>query len=122
MVTQIEIGDIDRGYLLLDISGNDQRLYSVGCPLFVGLILAGVRRTTKGRLQLVPKNRDGQPLESRAEALVIHRRRASPYPPLPRGTVDRRSIATVARDSRVQQLQDCQAIIVYLSSPPRRAT
>ena len=118
-VTRIELGDAGRGYRLLDTSSNDKVLYSVGCSSSVSLILAGVPRTTKGRLQLVPKNRHGQPLQSLAEALVIPRKKASPYPPPPRGTVDKSSIATIQRGSGLQEIKEWQAIMDYMRSLPR---
>ena len=31
----IELGDFERGYRAIDISGNDQRLYSLTCPLYL---------------------------------------------------------------------------------------
>ena len=34
VVTAIELGDLDRGYRAIDISGKDERLYSLTCPLY----------------------------------------------------------------------------------------
>ncbi len=42
VVTAIEIGDLDNGYRAIDISGKDERLYSLTCPLMVGTILVGI--------------------------------------------------------------------------------
>ena len=70
VVTAIEIGDLDRGYREIKISGNDAKLYSLACPLYLGLIIVAIPKYTKGMLTVVPKNKDGQPLKSRTEALA----------------------------------------------------
>ena len=69
VVTAIELGDLDRGYRAIDVSGADKRLYSLTCPLYLGIILVAIPKYTKGALSLVPKNKAGQPLTSRVEAL-----------------------------------------------------
>ncbi|HEY1281060.1 MAG TPA: 5'-nucleotidase C-terminal domain-containing protein, partial [Acidimicrobiales bacterium] len=69
VVTAIELGDLDRGYRAIDIGGNDNRSYSLTCPLYLGLIIVAIPKYTKGKLALVPKNKVGQPLKSRVEAL-----------------------------------------------------
>ena len=68
-VTAIELGDIDRGYKAIDITGKDERLYSLTCPLMVGQFIVAIPKYTKGKLALVPKNKKGQPLKSKVEAL-----------------------------------------------------
>ena len=70
VVTVIELGDLDRGYRAIDISGKDARLYSLTSPLYLGIILVAIPKYTKGLLTLVPKNKAGQPLTSRVEALM----------------------------------------------------
>ena len=69
VVTAIELGDLDRGYRAIDITGKDERLYSLTCPLYLGQIIVAIPKYTKGKLALVPKNKEGQPLTSRVEAL-----------------------------------------------------
>ena len=69
VVTAIELGDLDRGYKAIDISGKDERLYSLTCPLMVGQFIVAIPKYTKGKLPLVAKNRKGQPLKSKVEAL-----------------------------------------------------
>ncbi len=66
VVTAIELGDLDRGYRAIDITGRDARLYSLTCPLMLGVILVAIPKYSKGKLPLVAKNKDGQPLGSRA--------------------------------------------------------
>ena len=65
----IELGDLDRGYHAIDISGKDARLYSFTCPLDVGVILVAIPKYTKGKLALTAKRKHGQPLTSKVEAL-----------------------------------------------------
>jgi 5'-nucleotidase/UDP-sugar diphosphatase len=38
VVTAIELGDLNRGYRTIDITGKDPRLYSLTCPLMLGVI------------------------------------------------------------------------------------
>ena len=61
VVTAIEIGDLDRGYQAIDISGKDERLYSLTCPLYLGMILVAIPKYTKGKLTLVPRTRRVSP-------------------------------------------------------------
>jgi 5'-nucleotidase/UDP-sugar diphosphatase len=65
VVTGIEVGDLDRGYGAIDVTGKDQRLYCLTCPLMVGQIVAAIPKYTKGKLALerVPnrQNRKGIP-------------------------------------------------------------
>ena len=51
VVTAIEMGDLDRGYHAIDISGKDERLYSLTCPLMLGMILVAIPKYTKGKLR-----------------------------------------------------------------------
>ena len=92
-MTAIEMGDLDRGYRAIDISGKDERLYSLTCPLYLGLILTSIPKYTNGKLPLVPTNKAGQPLKSRVEALGAPRDNNSPYLLPPPGTTDKGSIA-----------------------------
>ena len=75
-VTQIELGDIARGYRTIDIADTSTNLYSVACNLYFGLVLISVSR--KAGVPLVPKKKDGTPIKSRAEALP-ERPQSGPY-------------------------------------------
>jgi 5'-nucleotidase len=100
VVTAIEIGDLDRGYRAIDITGKDEQLYSLTCPLYLGIILVAIPKYTKGKLALVPKNKSGQPLTSRVEALD-DRRGDTPYLLPPPGTVDKGSVAGLFSSDQV---------------------
>jgi 5'-nucleotidase / UDP-sugar diphosphatase len=117
VVTAIELGDLDRGYQAIDISGTDDRLYSLTCPLMVGSILVVIPRFTKGKLPLVAKNKAGQPFASRVEALDSPRRSTAQLMP-PQGTTDKESLATVSANGSVREIKEWQAIMDHLRSLP----
>jgi 5'-nucleotidase len=117
VVTAIEVGDLDRGYRAIDISGKDDRLYSLTCPLYLGLIIVAIPKYTKGKLALVPKNRAGQPLKSRVEALEDPRSE-TPYLLPPPGAMDKRSVATGPGSNAVREIKEWQAIMDHLRRLP----
>jgi 5'-nucleotidase len=120
VVTAIELGDIDRGYKAIDITGKDERLYSLTCPLMLGTILVGIPKYTKGKLPLAPKNKAGQPLSSRVEALEDPRRSTAQLM-APKGTVDKSSVAMGEGKSAVHEIKEWQAIMDHLCNLPVRA-
>ena len=99
VVTAIELGDLDAGYRSIDTSAGAGRLYSLSCPLMLGLIITAIPKYTKGRLALAPKNRNGVPLTSKVEALDDPRGSTPDLLP-PRGTTDRGSVVTAGGDER----------------------
>jgi 5'-nucleotidase/UDP-sugar diphosphatase len=117
VVTAIELGDLDRGYKPIDLSGTDDRQYSLTCPLMVAKILVAIPKYTKGKLALVPKNKNGQPLASKVEALDDPR---SNTPDLlsPAGTADKGSVAMGAGKDAVREIKEWQAIMDHLRSLP----
>jgi 5'-nucleotidase len=117
VVTAIEIGDLDRGYRAIDITGKDERLYSVTCPLYLGIIVVAIPKYTKGKLALAPKNRMGQPLASRVEALDDPRSE-TPYLLPPPGTVDKASVATGTGNNGIREIKEWQAIMDHLRQLP----
>ena len=116
-VTVIELGNIDRGYRKIDISGKDDRLYSLTCSLYLGLILMSIPKYTKGKLALVPKNKEGQPLKSKVEALDDPRNDTPDLLPPP-GTTDQTSVATGTGKDAVREIKEWQAIMDHLRSLP----
>jgi 5'-nucleotidase / UDP-sugar diphosphatase len=119
VVTAIELGDLDRGYRPVDITGTDAHLYSLTCPLMLAPILVAIPKYTKGKLALVPKNKDGQPLKSRVEALDDPRG-DTPYLLPPPGTTDKDSVATGAEKGAVREIKEWQAIMDHLRALPVR--
>ena len=116
MVTSIELGDLDRGYRAIDISGKDASLYSLTCPLMLGVILVAIPKYTKGKLALQAKNKQGQPLTSRVDALETPRDNSG-YLLAPPGTMDKNSIAVGAGDA-AGEIKEWQAIMDHLRDLP----
>jgi 5'-nucleotidase len=119
VVTAIELGDIDSGYRAIDTSGKDARLYSLTCPLMLGMILVSVPAYTKGKLSFVAKNKAGQPLASKVEALEVPRR-STAHLLAPPGTVDASSVATGTGNSNgaPTEIKEWQAIMDHLRRLP----
>jgi 5'-nucleotidase / UDP-sugar diphosphatase len=117
VVTAIELGDLDRGYKAIDISGQDGRLYSLTCPLMLGLMLVAIPKYTKGALAVVAKNKEGRQLASKIEALEAPRDNSG-YLLAPPGTVDKNSVATGKGRGTVREIKEWQAIMDHLRSLP----
>jgi 5'-nucleotidase / UDP-sugar diphosphatase len=117
VVTALEIGDLDRGYKPIDITGRDERLFSLTCPLMLATILVAIPKYTKGKLPLMAKKKDGQPLTSKVEALNDPRSDTPDLLP-PAGTMDRSSVATATMNGAVREIKEWQAIMDHLRSLP----
>ena len=117
VVTAVEIGDIDRGYRTIDIAGKDERLYSLTCPLYLGVIIVAIPKYTKGQLALVPKKKTGQPLQSKTEALDDPRG-STPYLLPPPGALDKGSVATAVGTHARREIKEWQAIMDHLRAMP----
>jgi 5'-nucleotidase / UDP-sugar diphosphatase len=120
VVTAIELGDLDAGYRAIDTGDGAGRLYSLSCPLMLGLIITAIPKYTKGRLALAPKNRNGVPLTSKVEALDDPRG-STPYLLPPKGMTDRGSVVTTtAATNAVREIKEWQAIMDHLRNLPVR--
>jgi 5'-nucleotidase len=117
VVTAIELGDLDRGYRAIDTSGKDGRLYSLTCPLYVGVILVVIPKYSKGKLALVAKNKEGRQLASKVEALDAPIENSG-YLLAPPGKVDHGSVATGKGNGAVREIKEWQAIMDYLRDLP----
>jgi 5'-nucleotidase / UDP-sugar diphosphatase len=117
VVTAVELGDLDRGYKAIDITGKDKQLYSLTCSLYVGIILVAIPKYTKGKLPLVAKNKEGKQFKSRVEALEAPRENSG-YLLAPPGKVDKGSVATGAGKTGVREIKEWQAIMDHLRSLP----
>ena len=117
VVTAIELGDLGRGYRAIDIRGKNERLYSLTCPLYLGVIMVAIPKYTKGNLAVVAKNKEGQPLKSKVEALDDPRHNSGYLLP-PQGTVDKGSVDTVAKKGAVREIKEWQAIMDHLRNLP----
>ena len=92
-------------------------MYSLTCPLMLGVFIVAIPKTTKGKLALVPKNKEGQPLKSRVEALDAPRENSGYLLPPP-GTTDTSSVATGTGKNAVHEIKEWQAIMDHLRSLP----
>ena len=119
VVTAIELGHLDRGYKAIDISGKDEHLYSLTCPLMLGPIIVAIPKYTKGKLALVPKKKDGTPLTSRVDALEMPRENSGYLLPPP-GTTDPASVATAVGKHAGLEIKEWQAIMDHLRSLPAK--
>lgn len=117
VVTAIELGDLDRGYRPIDVTGKDERLYSLTCSLYIGLFLAAIPKLSKGKLSLVPKTKEGRPLRSKVEALDMPRAGTPDMLP-PAGTLDESSVAVAAGKGAAREIKEWQAIMDHLRSLP----
>ena len=117
VVTSIEIGDFDHGYRAADITGKDERLYSLTCPLFFGKIVVAIPTFTKGKLAFVPKNKEGQPLKERTE-LLNDPRGDTPFLLPPPGTIDKSSVDTTTEGGAIRETKEWQAIMDYIRNLP----
>ena len=59
VVTAIELGDLDHGYRAIDISGKDERLYSLTCPLMLGQDCRGHPQVHQGQTGSCPQEQGG---------------------------------------------------------------
>ncbi|WP_428673534.1 bifunctional metallophosphatase/5'-nucleotidase [Reyranella sp.] len=118
VVTAVELGDLNRGYRAIDVTGKDERLYSLTCPLYLGIILVAIPKYTNGKLALTPKNKAGQPLSSRVEALDTPGDSNSPYLLPPPGTTDKASVATGTGKDALHEIKEWQAIMDHLRTLP----
>jgi len=119
VVTAIELGDLDRGYRAIDISGKDERLYGLTCPLYVGVILVEIPKYTQGKLPLVAKNQAGQPLTSRVDALEAPRENSG-FLLAPPGKLDKDSVAVAGANGAVREIKEWQAIMDHLRRLPAK--
>jgi 5'-nucleotidase/UDP-sugar diphosphatase len=119
VVTAIEIGDLDRGYKAIDISGKDTHLYSLSCPLMLGPIIVAIPKYTKGKLALVPKKKDGTPLTSKVDALEMPQANSGYLLPPP-GTTDASSVAKGEGKNAGLEIKEWQAIMDHLRRLPAK--
>jgi 5'-nucleotidase len=117
VVTAIELGDLDRGYKAIDISGKDGRLYSLTCPLMLAPIIVAIPKYTKGKLALVPKKKNGEPLTSKVDALEPPPENSGYLLPPP-GTTDATSVASGTGKNAGREIKEWQAIMDHLRKLP----
>jgi 5'-nucleotidase / UDP-sugar diphosphatase len=118
VVTAIEIGDFDHGYRAIDISGKDEKLYSVTTSLYMAKIITAIPKYSKGKLALVAKNKNGQPLNSSTTEMLDEPRIEADDLQPPPATIDKDSVATVEKNGVVRELKEWEAIMDYVRGLP----
>lgn len=93
-VTEIWIGDEEKGYTLLDYSDNNKKLYRVAADIYNATFLKIIGNFTWHILDIKPKWRDGTPIEKLTEARV---------------DADKRKAG-------IQELKEWQGVIEYIRS------
>ena len=77
-----------------------------------------IPKYTKGKLPLVPKKKDGQPLKSKVEALDDPRGKHVLLACCLPGTLDKGSVATGPGKTPSEISMNCKAIMDYVRRPP----
>ena len=119
VVTAIEMGDLDRGYKAIDISGKDERLYSLTCPLMVAKIVVAIPKYTKGKLALVRQEQGGAAphVEGRGARRPSQQHARSAVAAGHGGQGQRRHHAG---ERRAREIKEWQAIMDHLRSLPAK--
>ena len=120
-VTEIALGDIDRGYTAIDITGADSQIYGVTCPLFFALMVIAIPKFTDGQLALVAKNKHGQPLQSRVEAIAVPAQLTPDVLPQAGTSIDVAEMVESSAEGAPVEIKEWQAIMEYLQALPAAA-
>ena len=118
LVTEVALGDLDRGYTAIDITGADSQIYGVTCPLFFALMVIAIPKFTDGRLALVAKNRHGQPLQSRVEGIAVPARVTPDLLPQTGTSIDVVEMVELSAEGAPVEIKEWQAIMQYLQALP----
>jgi 5'-nucleotidase len=121
LVTEVALGDLDRGYTVIDITGADSQIYGVTCPLFFALMVIAIPRFTEGRLALVAKNRHGQPLQSRVDAIALPAQVTPDLLPQTGTSIDVAGMVGLSAEGVPVEIKEWQAIMQYLQALPAAA-
>lgn len=120
-VVEVALGDFDRGYTAINITGAGSQLYGIACPLFFALILVSIPKFTEGRLTLIAKNRQGEPLQSRAEAIAVPALDTPDLLPSSGASIDVVGMVGSSTEGNPVELKEWQAIMEYLQALPAAA-
>jgi len=118
LVTEVALGDLDRGYTAIDITGADSQIHGVTSPLFFALMVIAIPKLTDGRLALVAKNRQGQPLQSRVEAIAVPARLTPDLLPQTGTWIDVEKMVELSAEGAPVEIKEWQAIMEYLQAIP----
>ena len=121
VVTAIELGDLDRGYRAIDISGKDERVVQPHLPPDARPDYRGHPQVHQGQTGSCAQEQGGAAPQVEGRGT---RRPRSDTPDLlpPPGTMDKGSVATVAEKGAVREIKEWQAIMDHLRSLPVKST
>jgi 5'-nucleotidase len=118
MVTEVALGDLDRGYSAIDITGADNQIYGITSPLFFALIVIAIPKLTDGRLTLVAKDKQGKPLQSRVAAVAVPLRETPDLLPEAATSIDVVDMVGSSAQSHPVEIKEWQAIMDFLQAMP----
>jgi 5'-nucleotidase/UDP-sugar diphosphatase len=118
MVTEVALGDLDRGYSAIDITGADSQIYGVTSPLFFALLVIAIPKFTDGRLTLVAKDKQGKPLQSRVAAVAVPLQETPDLLPQAGTSIDVVEMVGTTAQSDPVEIKEWQAIMKYLQALP----
>lgn len=118
LVTEVALGDLDRGYTPIDTTGANSQIYGVTCPLFFALMVIAIPKFTDGKLALVAKNKHGRPLQSRVEAIAVPARFTPDLLPQTGTSIDVADMIELSAGGAPFEIKEWQAIMEYLQALP----
>ena len=118
MVTEVALGDLDRGYSAIDITGANNHIYGITSPLFFALLVIAIPKFTEGRLTLVAKDKHGKPLQSRVAAVAVPLQETPDLLPQAGASIDVVDMVGSSAQSGPVEIKEWQAIMDYLQALP----
>jgi 5'-nucleotidase len=121
-VTEVALGDLDQGYTAIDITDADSRIYGVASPLWFALMVVAIPKFTGGKLSVVAKNKHGEPLQCRAEAIAAPARVTPDLLPQTGTSIDVAEMVELSAEGAPLEIKEWQAIMKYLQALPAPVT
>jgi 5'-nucleotidase len=112
------LGDLDQGYTAIDITDADSRIYGVASPLWFALMVVSIPKFTGGKLSVVAKNKHGEPLQSRAEAIAAPALVTPDLLPQSGTSIDVAHMVELSAEGAPVEIKEWQAIMKYLQALP----
>lgn len=120
-VTELAVGDFDRGYDAIYITEGASELYAMACHLFFALMLVSIPQLTDGKLIFVAKNSKGEPLQSRMEAIAVPALETSDLLPPLGASIDVFGMVGSSTEAKLVEIKEWQAIMEHLKALPAAA-
>ena len=117
VVTAIELGDLDRGYKAIDITGKDERLVQPHLPHDARHDPGGDSEVHQGQAAARRQEQGGPAAQVEGRGTRRPPRQHA-RPAAAAGTADKASVATGAANGAVREIKEWQAIMDHLRSLP----